>query len=52
MPYKVEGKESDEAGVLGFEPRIADPKSAALPLGHTPTLFVTSRARFLPRTQV
>ena len=25
------------AGELGFEPRVADPKSAALPLGHSPS---------------
>ena len=25
------------AGVLGFEPRVAVPKTAALPLGYTPT---------------
>ena len=26
------------AGVLGFEPRMAVPKTAALPLGYTPKL--------------
>jgi hypothetical protein len=26
------------AGVLGFEPRMAESKSAALPLGYTPIL--------------
>ncbi len=26
------------AGVLGFEPRVAVPKTAALPLGDTPTV--------------
>ena len=27
------------AGVLGFEPRMAVPKTAALPLGYTPKLI-------------
>src|SRR5207302_425947 len=27
------------AGAAGFEPTIADPKSAALPLGHAPPLY-------------
>ena len=27
------------AGVLGFEPRMAVPKTAALPLGYTPRYF-------------
>jgi hypothetical protein len=26
------------AGAVGFEPTVADPKSAALPLGHAPVL--------------
>ncbi len=28
-----------QARVLGFEPRIVDPKSTALPLGHTRMLY-------------
>jgi hypothetical protein len=46
MPPRFSGTHHDvvlrkqkEAGVPGFEPGIADPKSAALPLGHTPTFF-------------
>ncbi len=31
-------KEIRLAGVLGFEPRMAVPKTAALPLGYTPTV--------------
>ncbi len=28
------------AGVLGFEPRMAVPKTAALPLGYTPKMVL------------
>jgi hypothetical protein len=31
--------DSTITGVGGFEPPMADPKSAALPLGYTPILF-------------
>ena len=30
------------AGVLGFEPRMAVPKTAALPLGYTPTVNLST----------
>jgi len=32
--------EKKVAGVLGFEPRMEIPKTAALPLGHTPPINV------------
>ena len=33
---------SDWAGVQGFEPQLADPESAVLPLNDTPTSLVRS----------
>ena len=35
------------AGVLGFEPRMAVPKTAALPLGYTPKLISYSTKKKL-----
>src|SRR3989475_7568199 len=37
---------SNQAGVLGFEPRQADPESAVLPLHHTPSrcIFIVGSA--------
>ena len=35
------------AGVLGFEPRMAVPKTAALPLGYTPKIFFKINIEFL-----
>ena len=32
--------EEKMAGALGFEPRVAVPKTAALPLGYAPSKFV------------
>ena len=36
--YMVESKLENMAGVAGFEPTIARPKPAALPLGHAPVM--------------
>ena len=37
------------AGVLGFEPRMAVPKTAALPLGYTPKLnsYITKKINYI-----
>ena len=37
------------AGVLGFEPRMAVPKTAALPLGYTPKLnsYITKKLNYI-----
>ena len=37
------------AGVLGFEPRMAVPKTAALPLGYTPKLnsYITNKINYI-----
>ena len=37
------------AGALGFEPRMAVPKTAALPLGYTPKLnsYITKKINYI-----
>ena len=37
------------AGALGFEPRMAVPKTAALPLGYTPKLnsYITKKKLYI-----
>tara|TARA_Y100001970_G_scaffold284119_1_gene400806 strand:+ start:546 stop:659 length:114 start_codon:yes stop_codon:yes gene_type:complete len=36
------------AGALGFEPRMAVPKTAALPLGYAPIFFdITQKKSFI-----
>jgi hypothetical protein len=40
------------AGVAGFEPTIATPKTAALPLGYTPTIVEVLYQLDLKKTKV